>query len=366
MSRKSVQRRNKQPAQTPQTPPATSKKLSPRTKKVLYILGGLLGIFFIVWSIYAFSIAILGSTPAQNMGFNEISGITLQSDGTAIYDGNTYTAKDNMYTVLFIGIDRSDERLDTGYATEDASLADTLIVANIDLTTSAVSLISIPRDTMVNIYTYNTEGEHNGYITGQIAMQYAYGGSTDEERNQHMLEAVERLLNGLEIDAYVTIDMDDIITATDLMGGISVYVPDDEYYCAYTGYEPGQWVMLDGEAALQFVQYRDTEIFASCELRVERQKTFLDGAINHVYVKLRDYPLQMISIAKEMYEMIDISIPFNDCMLMATKLLSIDMYSIKMETVSGEVAYTDSYEEYYVNIEAMDLMLLDFYYDLVE
>ncbi len=366
MSKKSAQRRRvKELHQTkkaaPTAPPVRRMRRS--TKVALGVLIAFVSILLLLIGVYGIGMLQLYNGAQSDFAFSDSSGVSLQADGTALYEGETYAQRENVYTVLFIGIDRSAERVESGYADEELSLADTLIVASIDLDTAEISLLSIPRDTITTIYTHTREGENNGYLEGQIATQYAYGGDSDDLRNQHTLESVERLLNGLTIDTYVTIDMDDIIAVTDLIGGVPITVPEDEYYCSYTGYEPGQWMLLEGETALQFVQYRDTTVFASCELRVERQKVFLDGAINRLYTIANEDVFDALDIAWQIYQLLDTNVPPLTLALIAPKLLDFTMDTLWMETLPGEASSTDLYEEYYCDTDALDVLILELFFE---
>ncbi len=342
--------------------------MSTRTKKILIRIGLVLALLiliifcFRIW-IYHRTIHYFCADSENGIVFSDTSLMTTQEDGTVQYQDSTYTAKENIYTVLFIGIDRSEFRLETGYATEALSLADTLIVASIDLSTCEIMLLNIPRDTMTTIYTHSREGEHKGYLEGQIATQYAYGGDDDDLRNQHTLESVERLLNGLQIDAYATIDMDGIIEIADMLDGIPITVPDDEYYCGYTGYTPGQNIVLRGEAALQFVQYRDTSVFASNEMRIELQKVFLKAAIKRLYITMFKKPLQATNMIETIYEIVDTDISAETWTLLLPNLLFLDMDQISMCTLPGEAVDTDVYEEYYCDTDALDALLLEIYFE---
>ncbi len=367
MSRKSAARRRAQQQQqsTPETLFATPQTASPyKHKKAAIIFVSIVAlVLLLLGCIYGIARAQFANRPQSEFVFSQTSGITAQETGSVLYQNEVYTQRKNIYTVLFIGIDRSEDRIDSGYADASLSLADTLVVASIDLDTAEISLLSIPRDTMVTIYTHTREGEHNGYLSGQIATQFTYGGDSDDLRNEHTVESVERLLCGLEIDSYVTVDMDDIIAITDLIGGVPVTVPEDEYYCSYTGYEVGQWMLLEGESALQFVQYRDTAVFASCEMRVERQKVFLDGAINRLYNLAQADLLEAASIAWDSYNMLDTDLSLLTVAFLAQSLLDFEMQSITMETLPGQASSTDLYEEFYCDTDALQLLLLDFYYE---
>ena len=77
-------------------------------------------------------------------------------------------------------------------------------------------------------------GEKLGKEKGQIALQYAYG---DGGRKSCWLtkNAVSELLYGVKIDAYLAMTIEGIAKATDLIGGVTLTVPED-----YTDIDPSE------------------------------------------------------------------------------------------------------------------------------
>ncbi len=371
MSKKRRKGKRTQPARAPITPPKKEFHLPRLPYKKIAQWGAVsLGIALFLAIAICVVLVLTGATiPKADLSQVQFSGdygITNNADGTVSYMDETYTPSENVINILFIGIDRSDERIETGYSQEELSIADTLMVASLDLDTGVSTLIMVPRDTMVEVYTHTREGEQNGSMMGQIATQYPYGGDSDELRSQHTLDAVSRLLNDLPIHGYITLDMDDIVTIVDAIGGVSLGIPDDPYYCAYTGCSPGDWVTLDGEMALHFLQYRDLSIFASCEMRIERQKTFLYAFSIAALDLLLDDPIAFAGFALESYQALDMNLSLVDCASLAYLCKDISLFDLTITTLAGEVVATDLYENYYHDPEALEQLLLASYYTLVE
>ena len=126
--------------------------------------------------------------------------------------------------------------------------SDTNIVVRVDPTTNSATLISIPRDTMINIDGY-------GYCKFNAA--YSYGGAA-----LAIKEASELL--GVNISHYAEVDFDSLIGLVDTVGGVDVTVDqrinDPDADGSVIGQkkiiiEAGEQHM-DGETALVFARSR--------------------------------------------------------------------------------------------------------------
>lgn len=152
------------------------------------------------------------------------------------------TSFDEPFYMMLIG---SDARAD------DESMgarSDTNIVVRVDPTTNSSTLVSIPRDTMINIDGY-------GYCKFNAA--YSYGGAA-----LAIKEASELL--GVNISHYAEVDFDSLIGLVDTVGGVDVTVDqrinDPDADGSVIGQkkiiiEAGEQHM-DGETALVFARSR--------------------------------------------------------------------------------------------------------------
>lgn len=105
------------------------------------------------------------------------------------------------YYVLLLGSDAREG--------DTASRSDTMILVRVDANVGKATLVSIPRDTKVEI---------EGHGTQKINAAYAFGGPAGA------VEAVEKM-SGIEISHYAEIHFDELEKAVDQLGGIWVDVP---------------------------------------------------------------------------------------------------------------------------------------------
>ena len=154
--------------------------------------------------------------------------------------------------ILLLGVDEREENNDFRGRT------DTIIIYHISSWGKKDSLISIPRDTRVQLEVYGWN---------KINAAYVYGG--DEMIKQEIYE-----LTGIEIDRVMVINFNGFKEIIDILGGVEITVEEplhDELSGA--DFDPGTYTM-SGEQALSFARCRAT---ARADIdRVDRQKYLLN------------------------------------------------------------------------------------------
>lgn len=119
------------------------------------------------------------------------------------------------FYMLLLGVDKSEGRAEDWGADTSNFRSDTIILARIDAPAQKVTLVSIPRDTLVNM---GPNGER------KINDAYALGGG------DYMTDVVEDLVNEntavrIRIEAYAEVDFEQFTSIVDAIGGIEVTLP---------------------------------------------------------------------------------------------------------------------------------------------
>ena len=158
--------------------------------------------------------------------------------------------------ILIIGSDRRVGQADLG------ARSDTLLLVRLDPQTGSISMLSVPRDLMVDI---------PGYGTDKINAAYSLGGA------RLSLEVVHHLL-GVPINDFVDINFDGFKQVVNKLGGAYLMI-DRRYYnnTAVTDYasidiQPG-YQRLNGAQALDWVRFRHDQ--NGDFTRIVRQQMFL-------------------------------------------------------------------------------------------
>lgn len=169
--------------------------------------------------------------------------------------------------ILVVGVD---ERLDHP---EEGVRSDTLILVRLDAAGRMVSMLSIPRDTQVDIARIGPTKINAAYREGYDRAAELYGPDTTPQQGGMALAAqtVSNFLQlgnrGLRIDYTAQINFSGFVAIIDALGGITVDVPyhivDTAYPTEDFGYQvvefqPGPQRM-DGETALIYARTRHAD-----------------------------------------------------------------------------------------------------------
>ena len=163
--------------------------------------------------------------------------------------------KDNFYTFLVTGTDHE------GYHT------DTIMVVSLDTAAKKVNIVSVPRDSQVDVARPNKK----------INAAYAYGGT------KGLKNELESIL-GFAPQYYIRVDLEAFAKLVDAVEGVEYDVPmdmdmEDRSQDLYIHLVKGEQI-LDGDKALQLVRFRG---YLNADIgRMQTQQQFLKALANKV------------------------------------------------------------------------------------
>jgi polyisoprenyl-teichoic acid--peptidoglycan teichoic acid transferase len=235
-----------------------------------------------------------------------------ESVGTALTDKEPEAP----FNILLIG---SDAR-----SADEQARADTIIVARLDPGEKRAWLLSIPRDTRVEV---------PGYGVNKINASSSLGGPA------LMIDTVEGFLD-MPVHHYMEIDFNGFQGIVDAMGGIwlNVDVGIDDRKAA--SHSPGQrsqriepgYQLLDGEHALTFVRSRD---FPDADFtRMKNQQQFFK-ALASQSVRWSNV-LKIPSMAKQFSRNVTTDMGVGQIMSLAQAFKGIDESGLQTATLPGE------------------------------
>lgn len=199
--------------------------------------------------------------------------VVMPDDGnTLVYKGETYHLNTNLTTILFMGVDKKALEEDAVIGT--AGQADAIVLAAMDTVTGETKLVSISREAYAQVDVYSIEGYFVNTTFEQLCLAYAYGdGKTTSCENT--VNSVSRLLYGLPISSYVSLDLDGIIVANDSIGGVTVQSISDLTLSDGSWLHKGDRIHLMGKETERYIRSRDQEQLDSNLERMDRQKQYL-------------------------------------------------------------------------------------------
>lgn len=303
----------------------------------------------------------------QNLEHN--NSVAWQEDWV-VYDGKVYEYRDDMLNFLLLGIDHGGSlSSETELSNWNAGQADTIFLVSLNQTDRKISVIAIPRNSMVNVEIFNSESERVETIYNQICLQYGYAGG-GELGLRKMKESVSELMCGLPIHGACAVSFNAISVITDRLGGIKVIVPDD--MTAYNKtYVQGSTQILTGKNVVDYLRYRQYDTLGSPTTRLERQKDFMRVAMGQVMQEVKANPV----LVKDLYEAVrpymntDISV--DEAVYIASKALDCTLAEQSFYQLAGEdkAEYfvmdngkQDFYDDYYIDEEELQRIMYEVFY----
>lgn len=295
------------------------------------------------------------------------------AEGQVLYDGKVYQRNEDLITILVMGIDKETytEVGGASWSEEEGSelaggQADALFLFLLNPHNKQVDIVAINRNAMADIDVFDADGNYTGVFTKQIALQHGYGDGR-EESCERQVQAVSRLFHNIPIDSYVALSMDAIPELNDAVGGITVEVLDDIIYPEYDmDLHQGDTVTLYGEKAYWYIRLRNEETFNSNELRLQRQKQYMTAfaaaAKRQASSDIR-VALNLFQLAQK-YMVTDIGL--SSFTYLATEALDYRFDVNNLYSLEGEALQGNQFEEFYVDDDALQDLIIRLFYEQVK
>lgn len=274
------------------------------------------------------------------------------------YEGGRYAYNHDLYNILFLGIDET-EAVPVREITGPAGHADSIILLSFNKAEKTIRLLQISGDTMTDIELYDSAGKRFAVIYGQLALQHAYAPGA-EHSSWAMRRAVGKILSDLQINAYVTLNIEGVPILNDEIGGVELTFADD-YTDLDAAFEQGQTVVLDGPAAARFVRKQNIYINGSDRNRMNRQIEYIRVFFRTVKKRQQEGRLDLEQIQEKAGHFLA-----TDMRLEEIEELLKDDYDIKEVCfVPGEFVRGQADEEFYVDDDALKRLLIEMFYEPV-
>lgn len=290
----------------------------------------------------------------------------LFEENTVFWNGKTYKRNTYVKAVLCMGVDRDGPMTETTLSGDGGQADGIFLLAN-DTARGSMKILLIPRDSMTEITKTDTSwtetnGAKLGEVVDHLSLSYAYGDGR-EKSCEYTKQAVSHLLMGLKIDSYMAADLEIIASLNDEVGGVTVTIPTMGMEQADPEFVFGQTVRLKGEQAERFVRFRDTERDNSAISRMEQQKLYISGFFQAVKEKSRTES----NIKEHLFEMSQdymvTDMAKDEYLKLAINALEGEgLTSASFKMAPGTGTATETYDEYYVDQEALVPILLDLFY----
>ena len=281
----------------------------------------------------------------------------------------TITWKDREYqynslitTILYAGLDSTDP-LKASETYSNKARADSVSVVILDKKKKKMSILALNRDTMTEIRRYTRTGEDMGTYVSHLGYAYSYGDG-GEVSCEDLKEAVEKLL-GISIDEYAVTNQSSITSINDLVGGVTVTVPNDDLAAMYPELKKGAVVTLDDSNVKDFLQHRDTAADFSNEGRIERQQAYVTAYVDLLKNRLASEPDQLWQEIGQMNDYLQTSITKNKYLSLARLLEKVSFTDADYYRPTGKDSAGELHDEFYVDEDALKQLVIDLFYEEV-
>lgn len=312
---------------------------------ILIIVGGAAG--FLIWDYCRqgdYSISSYGSAEE----YTQYKHITS--------DGVDYTFNSRLDTLLYIGVDSTEGTLE-----EANGQADTIILFVMNKDTKQLTAINFSRDTMTEVQSYDAQGNLAGTLIQHLGYAYTFGnGGQDSCKN--VIWSVSNLLHGIPIEEYCATDVQSIVKINDLVGEITVTVPNDDLAEKYPEMTAGSQVVLNADNVEDFVRYRDIQVDFSNNGRRERQKAYIDAYLPKLKNALSDDLDGLWTRFTDIESDTVTSITRKKYLDIANTFGTMDLNNIVFYTPAGQDQQGQSHDEFYIDEEEFMKKILEIFY----
>lgn len=286
------------------------------------------------------------------------------------YKGEKYKYNEDMLTFLVMGTDinKTVSQMEKNTDYNKGGQADTLVLVMVNPHTEQIKLMSINRNSMTDVDVYDKDNNYMGTSKLQICLQHGYGSGLGDSC-ERQVKAVSAMLYDIPINGYIALDLPAISRLNNIVGGVEVEVLENiPTGSAKIRYGQGKTVTLSDSDAYQYVKWRDTSVFDSNGQRLERQRQYLKALLGDMVARTKSdltFPLKVLDSVSN-YMVTDIEA--TKVSYIASTFIGYDFDLENMLSVPGETIQNEEtgFEEYHVNEEALQEIIMQNFYEKVE
>lgn len=276
------------------------------------------------------------------------------------YNGKKYQYNNRVTTLLYAGLDSFDELKQTA-TYGDKARADSIMLIVLDEASKKMSVVAINRDTMTEVHRFSRNGGDLGTYVTHLGYAYANGdGGTASCEN--LKTAVSTLFNDLPIDGYMVSNQTSIVMINDLVGGVTVTVPNNDLAAKYPELTTGNVVTLDESNVRAYVQQRDTAVDFSNEGRIERQKSFVLSFMDEFGTLVKDNSMQVWDELEECSNWMQTDITKNRYLSLADAFSQTNLAPDSYYILEGEDQLGELHDEFYYDEDALQELIIKLFY----
>jgi len=236
--------------------------------------------------------------------------------------GGSSVRDTSKYTFLILGVDDGEANTDV------------IMVVTFDTAAYTLDVVSIPRDTMVNV-SWRLRKANS--ILANMRVRHRGEDGADAKAMDSTVEMFADIL-GFEVDYWVRVNMNAFVSLIDAIGGVEFYVPVDMNYTdRYAGlsiqYTRGVH-HLSGQQALEVVRFRS---YRTGDIgRIGTQQSFLQTAAGQILENRGS--LSVLDLANVFINDVVTDLTLSDLIWFGREFMRLDADNISFHTMPGNIA----------------------------
>ena len=275
---------------------------------------------------------------------------------TITYNGVKYYPRQDINVILMMGINQKGP----AHAEEPnyGTAADMVALVVIDEKAESWSRLNLNRDAMVDMPMLDEEGKEIDVAYAQLGYAHTFGTGV-EDSCENTRKTVSNLLGGVNIDYYISMNVDAIAMLNDAVGGVTVNIVDD--FSAVDPSLPKGTVTLMGSQARSFVQSR-MEVGDGLNLsRINRQKEYMHGFTESFRKTMETSDTEFVlNTYNKVAPYLVSDLPVSTLTSMVERYIDYPLSAI--HSLKGENKLVNNYYEFTIDEDHLEQLRLELFY----
>ena len=277
------------------------------------------------------------------------------------YKGRRYRYNSQIRMVLYAGVDGTG-KMEPSLQYGNKARADVISLLVMDKLNKKMTVIPISRDTITEIRKYFLNGNDDGLYETHIGYAYSYGDG-GKVSCENLCEAVTNMLGGIPVREYVVTNQDSMPYLNNLVGGVTVTVPNSDLQDAYPEFTEGNRVTINDDNIAIFLRSRDTGEDFSNEGRMERQKAYMTAYVQRMQEMDLEEITDMWKSVEDMEEHLQTSIGKNEYLELAQIFQEVRFSEEDFVTLEGDDRQGNLHDEFHLDEEALLKTIIELFYE---
>ena len=266
-------------------------------------------------------------------------------------DGNAYNYRDDVISILLMGVDymdKAEDFWDEGMESHGGN-ADMLGLVILDTNTFDFSILYIPRDTVTDMIAMDADGNYIDTVRANICTAHSYGDGKDLSC-QLTADAVSRLLMGAPVNRYAALHYDAIYPLNEIVGGIRITFETDCTDLHHT-FTVGNTVTLNNQYLGFLLTHREYSDLDGAYVRGIRAMNVLKALFNQLKGTLMEDPTVALEIVSKLSAYLTTDLELSEITYLARNIGKMDFSSDTIVRLQGETIMGEEYAEFHADPE---------------